>query len=174
MRLQRIAIVAATAATFLATTASADTSPKLGTFRNWSAYATGTGDSRVCYASSAPKRSEPDKIKRNAIFFLINDWPGRGAKSEAEIVPGYEYKDTSTVTVEVGPAKFEFFTKNDAGAGAAWVQDVAEEKHLVEAMRRGAEMIVIGTSKRGTVTRDTFSLAGLTDALDHAHQACGL
>jgi hypothetical protein len=177
MRLQRFAIVAATAGGFLAAglvSALADEPQKLGTFRNWSAYTSGTGDSRVCYVLSSPKMSEPAKVKRDAVYFLINDWPSRKAKSEPEIVPGYEYKDDTKVTVDVGPAKFEFFTKNDGGSGAAWMEQQADEKHLVETMRRGAEIVVIGTSKRGTGTRDTYSLAGLSDALDHAHQSCGL
>ena len=110
----------------------------------------GTGDSKVCYAMSKPTMSEPAKIKRDAIYFLINDWPGRKAKSEPEIVPGYEYKDSSTVTAEVGADKFEFFTKNEGTAGGAWVEQQADETRLVEAMRRGAEVVVIGTSKRGT------------------------
>ena len=41
-------------------------------------------------------------------------------------------------------------------------------------MRHGAELVVIGTSKRGTKTQDTYSLAGLSDALDKIHEACGL
>jgi len=113
-------------------------------------------------------------VKRDAVYFLINDWPNRKAKAEPEIVPGYEYKDKSTVTAEVGPEKFEFFTKNEGTAGGAWVEQPADEQRLVEAMRKSAEMIIIGTSKRGTQTRDTYSLAGLSEALDKVHESCGL
>ena len=41
-------------------------------------------------------------------------------------------------------------------------------------MRRGQQLIVTGTSQRGTATRDTYSLAGLSDALDKIHAACGM
>ena len=54
------------------------------------------------------------------------------------------------------------------------MEQEADEKRLIEAMRRGAEIIVTGISKRGTMTRDTYSLAGLSEALDQVHQACGL
>jgi hypothetical protein len=167
-------VIVATVSLFAASQALADSPEKLGDFKNWSAYKSGSGDSEVCYALSIPKLSEPSKIKRDAIYFLINDWPDRKAKSEPEIVPGYQYKDGSKVTVTVGPNKFEFFTKNEEGAGGAWVEEQSDETRLVEAMRKGAEIIVTGVSRRGTTTHDTYSLAGLSGALDKAHEACGL
>jgi hypothetical protein len=146
----------------------------LGGFKNWAAYSTGTGDAKVCYALSRPVSSEPKKAHRDPIYFLINDWPGRKAKAEPEIVPGYQYKDGSSVTVVVGSATFTFFTRNEGGAGGAWVEAQADEQRLVEAMRASSEAIVTGTSKRGTLTHDTYSLAGLPDALDKAHAACAM
>ncbi len=167
-------IAAMVGAALLGGPALADSPQKLGTFKSWSAYVSGAGDGKVCYALSSPKMTEPVKVKRDAVYFLINDWPSRKAKSEPEIVPGYEYKDESKVTAEVGADKFEFFTKNEGKSGGAWVDQQPDEVRLIEAMRRGAEIIVTGISKRGTMTRDTYSLAGLSDALDEVHKACGL
>ncbi|HEX4158599.1 MAG TPA: invasion associated locus B family protein [Rhizomicrobium sp.] len=146
----------------------------LGTFQSWAAYTTQAGEAKVCYALSRPTSSEPKKARRDPIFFLINDWPGRKAKGEPEIVPGYQYKDGGDVTVDIGGNKFTLFTKNDGGAGGAWVEAQADEQRLVDAMKAASEAVVTGTSKRGTVTRDTYSLAGFGDALDKAHQACAL
>jgi hypothetical protein len=175
MNFKRLVIAAGLASAVLALPAvAADTPEKLGEFKAWTAYSSGAGDSKVCYALSKPRMSEPTKVKRDAIYFLINDWPGRKAKSEPEIVPGYEYRDKSTVMAEVGSAKFEFFTKNEGTAGGAWLEQQPDEERLVEAMRKSAEIIVVGTSKKGTQTRDTYSLAGLSDALDKVHAACGL
>jgi len=170
---QRFLLVAAMAV-LAGAPALADPPQRLGTFKAWSAYVSGAGDGKVCYALSAPKMTEPVKVKRDAVYFLINDWPNRKAKSEPEIVPGYEYKEGSKVTAEVGADKFEFFTKNEGPAGGAWVDQQADETRLIDAMRRGAEIIVTGVSKRGTMTRDTYSLAGLSDALGKVHDACGL
>jgi invasion protein IalB len=153
----------------------ADAAPQvLGNFQSWAAYTTQAGESKVCYALSRPTASEPKKVHRDPAFFLLNDWPGRKAKGEPEIVPGYQYKDGSDVTVEIGTNKFIFFTKNDGGAGGAWVEAQADEQRLVDAMKTGSEAVVTGTSKRGTVTRDTYSLAGFGDALEKAHAACTL
>jgi hypothetical protein len=168
-------LVIATAGGLLAAfPAFADPPAKVGDFKAWSVYTSGAGDEKVCYALSKPTMTEPTRVKRDAVYFLINDWPNRKAKAEPEIVPGYEYKDKSTVTAEIGPDKFEFFTKNENKAGGAWVEQQADEERLVDAMRKSAEMIIVGTSKRGTQTRDTYSLAGLSDALDKVHESCGL
>jgi hypothetical protein len=154
--------------------ALADTPQSLGMFKNWSDYQTGSGVAKVCYALSRPTELEPKKIKRDPAYFLINDWPGRKAKAEPEVVPGYQYKDGSEVTAEVGSDKFSLFTKNDGGMGGAWVMAQADEERLITAMKGGTQMVVTGVSKRGTMTHDTYSLAGLSDALDKIHQSCGM
>jgi hypothetical protein len=102
----------------------------------------------------------------------MNDWPARHVDSEPEFVPGYSYKDGATVMVQIGSDKFAFFTKNDGGSGSAWAQQVSDEPRMADAMKRGSELIVIGNSARGTLTRDTFSLSGVTAALNKVHAAC--
>jgi invasion protein IalB len=168
--------LAASAAAFVAfaAPASADPSTLLGTFQTWSAYSNGTGAAKTCYVMAQPQTSFPKKVKRDPIYFLISDWPGRHAKNEAEIVPGYKFKEDSTVIAQVGKEKYTFFTKNDSDDGTAWVQDVSDEAKLVDAMMRGANVTVTGTSSRGTVTKDTYALAGLEQALDRIHSTCGM
>jgi len=146
----------------------------LGAYKSWFTYSLGDGDQKVCYALSKPTAQEPRKIKRNPAFFLINDWPGRKARAEPEVVPGYQYKDGSPVTAEVGSEKFAFFTKNDGGSGAAWVLAQADEERLIDALKNNATVTVTGISKRGTTTHDTYTLAGFGDAVDKIHQACGM
>jgi len=40
-------------------------------------------------------------------------------------------------------------------------------------MKRGATAVVTGISKRGTITKDTFSLLGFTAALEDVEKRCG-
>ena len=157
-------------------TAAADTPTLLGVTKDWSSFTSGNGTTKICYALAKPTKTDPKKVKRDPIFFLVNDWPGRSpkAKAEPEAVPGYQYKEGSNVIAQIGPDKFELFTQNEDGAGAAWVRKRADEARLVDAMKRGQQLIVSGTSKRGTETHDTYSLAGLSDALDKIHAACGM
>lgn len=155
--------------------AAADSAPTLlGAFKDWSAFQATTRDGKVCYAMARPKSSEPRKAARDAIYFLISDWPSRKSKAEPQIVPGYQYKPDSKVTAQVGSDKVEFFTRNDGGSGSAWVEDQADEARLIDAMKRGAQLIVTGLSQHGTLTRDTYSLGGISAALEKVDQACGM
>ena len=146
----------------------------LGGYKSWFTYSLGSGDSKVCYALSKPTAESPRKVKRDPAYFLINDWPGRKAKAEPEIVSGYQYRPNSTVTAQVGSVSISFFTKDDGKDGAAWVLAQSDEERLIEAMKNGAQVEVTGVSKRGTTTHDTYSLAGLSDALDKIHSTCGM
>jgi hypothetical protein len=167
-----VPIVAGVLGPWLACAVAAQPAP-LGAFKSWSAYEAGIGDGKVCYALSRPTASEPSNINRDPPFFLINDWPARHAKAEPEIVSGFQFKDGSSVTVQSGATTVSFFTKNDGGAGGAWIEAQADEERLVSAMKTGTDAVVTETSKRGTVVLDTYSLAGFADALDRAQQACG-
>ena len=167
-------LMAGAAMLVAAAPASADNPTLLGVSKNWGAYTVGNGADKVCYALSQPKSTSPKKAKRDPIFFLINDWPGRRARAEPEVVPGYKYKDNSTVTAEVSGSKYTFFTKNDGDAGSAWVKEVLDEQHLIDSMQRGDQLVVTGISARGTMTHDTYSLDGLADALTKIHTACSM
>ena len=146
----------------------------LGTYKDWSAYTRASGEGKVCYALSEPKAKAPDNVKRDPAYFLINDWPGRHARAETEIVPGYRYQEGSTVTVQIGSDKFAFFTKNEADSGSAWVLNPADDLKLLKAMRAGATAVVTGTSRRGTKTTDTYDLSGVSEALSRIHEACAM
>ena len=176
-RLARAALFAAAAVIGFSPVMAAESPKLLGAYRDWSAYRIETGGHKVCYVLSQPKSTSPKDVKRDPIFFLVSNWPERKAKGEPEVVPGYPYKDGSKVTAEVGSDKFTFFTQNDASDGSdgdAWVESLADEARLVEAMRRGARMTVTGTSSRGTLTKDVYSLSGVSAALDRINKACGM
>ncbi|HEY4124625.1 MAG TPA: invasion associated locus B family protein [Rhizomicrobium sp.] len=157
----------------LASSASAAEKPTpLGSFKNWSAFTAGTGDTKTCYALSQPVASDPKSAKRDAIYFLISDFPARKAKAEPQVVPGYAYPDNGTVSVTVGSDKFTFFTKNDGTNGSAWLKSSADEARLVAAMQKGSRATVTGASSNGTTTTDAYSLSGISAALQKAHAEC--
>jgi hypothetical protein len=53
-----------------------------------------------------------------------------------------------------------------------WIKNAAEEERMVEAMRRAPDAVIKGVSAKGTETIDTFSLKGLSQALDRIAQDC--
>lgn len=170
-RLSRFCLIAALPA-FVAAAVAGPT--PLGMSRAWSAYEADSPNGKTCYALSKPRASEPRKAARDPMYLMLSDWPDRKVKGEFEIVPGYAYKDGAPATAEIGKEKVDLFTRNDNGAGQAWVKDPADEDRLREAMRKGNTLVVTGVSERGTVTRDTYSLDGVSAMLDKVHAACGM
>jgi len=162
------------AALLAAAPAFADAANLLGVFKNWSAYSTGSGDSMTCYAMSTPRAVRPTGAKRNSIYLMVSDWPGRKIKAEPEIVPGYEYKPNVAVSLEIGADKFEFFSRNDGKAGTAWLRNLGDSGRLSSALGSGVLAVAMGTSAKGTKTVDTYSLAGFGDAVAKIHAVCNM
>lgn len=151
------------------TSAFAQAGPSLlGTFDVWEAYKTSDARGSVCWAVTQPQTKEPASAKRDPIYFLITTWPKAGLVHEPSVVVGYDFKQGAQATIQVGSDKFNFFTKADG----AWLQEKAQEQRLVTAMRSNSEMTVKGISKRGTLTTDTYSLKGLSSALDKVAEGC--
>lgn len=149
--------------------ALAQTSPALlGTFDVWEAYKTTDGRGAVCYVVTQPQAKDPPTAKRDPIYFMITTWPKAGIANEPSIVIGYQFKEASQVTVQVGSDKFNFFTKADG----AWLPGGPDEARLITTMRGASEMTVKGISKRGTLTTDTYSLKGISAALDKMAEGC--
>jgi hypothetical protein len=166
------AVVFAVAAFWSAQAPAAEAPTLMGSFKTWFVYSVGADRARVCYALAKPASSTPKGARRDPIYIIISTWPGKGIRNEPSIVPGYPYKDGSTVEVAVGNDKFTLFTQNQGTNGGAWIKAGDEEARLIQAMKTGISMRVTGTSRRGTVTKDEYSLAGISAALDAIASAC--
>jgi hypothetical protein len=141
----------------------------LGNFDAWETYkGNDNGRGAVCYVVSQPQTKEPATAKRDAVYFLITSWPGQKVANEPSIIIGYAFKGGSEATVQVGSDKFQFFTKDDG----AWLASREDEQKLITAIRSAAELTVKAMSKRGTLTTDTYSLKGISAALDKAAEGC--
>jgi hypothetical protein len=144
-----------------------------GSYRDWFVYRAGEGDSLNCFALSKPRSSDPGNLERSEIAFLVSSWPASNKQHEPSIVAGYPYSENPNVRVQIGGDQFEFgLTRNNGEVGGAWMAETAQEGRLINSMKGGAEMVVIGTSANGTLTRDTYSLAGITAALDSIETGC--
>ena len=142
---------------------------RLGTFGAWDGYSITEKKSRLCYLHGAPKSSKGKYTRRDATFVQITHRPPK-TRGEVSITAGYTYKKDSEVEVEIDGTKFEMFTNNDT----AWSRDTDGDAALVKAMRAGQTMIVRGTSARGTLTADTYSLGGFTAGHEAINKACGV
>lgn len=139
--------------------------PSLGSFRDWSTMRFGDGDDLACMAFTQPKKSEGDYTKRGDAFVFITHRPAAGERDRISLDTGYTYQPGSEVDLSVDDLHLRLRTRGST----AWVDDDADTQRLVKAMRAGRELVVKGTSSRGTATVDHYSLYGFSAA----HQAIG-
>ena len=148
---------------FALTAAAAAQSPtRIKQFDAWGAYSYNSGNSKVCYVLSVPTAKQPANVDHGDIFFLVSQRPGQNISYEPQAMMGYPLKEGSKVEVDVDGRKFSLFTRGNS----AWVENAAEEPQLVAAMRAGSAMTVKAVSRRGTNTSYSYSLKGVTAALN--------
>jgi len=142
----------------------------LGQYGDWGAYTASPGGKKICFAIAKPSSSEtnPPNRPRNPAYMFISSRPADKVSNEVSIIIGYPFKPNSEATVDIGSTSFALYTQQDG----AWIKNAADEAHMVEAMRAGQSAVVKGASAKGTRTTDTFSLRGLSQALDRTDQDC--
>ena len=139
---------------------------QLGTFGDWEAYA----DTRdgFCYAGSKPTKQEGKYSQRGDVFILVTHRPKEKTFDVVSVEAGYVYKDGSEVVAAIDGKPLSLFGQG----GQAWARDTAGDAQLVKALRAGSTLVVKGTSAKGTLTTDTYSLKGVSAALDAINKAC--
>lgn len=145
----------------------AQTPSRLSQFEAWGAYSYKSPQKTICYVLSVPLQSLPTTVKHGDNFFLVTKRSHSPISFEPQFMAGYTLKEGSKVTVTIGDKDFDFFTKDSS----AWLASSELEKQLVSAMRAGMNMTVKALSKRGTATTYTYSLKGVSAALN-AIQKC--
>lgn len=147
----------------LAGSALAQTPTQISQYNAWGAYSYQSKSGKVCYALSVPTVKKPANVDHGDNFFLVSQKPGQNVSYEPQFMAGYELKDNSKVMVTVDSGNpYTLFISGKS----AWLENAAQEPQLVAAMKGGSEMTVQAQSRRGTHTSYTFSLKGITAALD--------
>jgi invasion protein IalB len=161
---------AATAKPAAPATASGVKPTLLGQYGDWGAYTATPGGKKVCFAIAKPTSAEtnPPNRPRNPIYMFISSRPADKVTGEVSIIIGYPFKPGSEASVEVGSTTYALYTQQDG----AWIKNATEEAQMVDAMRQGQTAVVKGVSAKGTQSTDTFSLKGLSQALDRTGQEC--
>jgi hypothetical protein len=142
----------------------------IGQFGTWGAYAAAPNGKKVCFALAKPSSSKtnPPNRPRDPAYAFVSTRPAEKVSNEVSVMIGYALKPGSESTLEVGGASYSMYTQGDG----LWIKNAAEEERMVEAMRKSADATVKGVSAKGTETTDTFSLKGLSQALDKIAQDC--
>lgn len=146
------------------------TRQSLGTFGNWTAYKMEENGQKVCYMAAVPEKSSGKYTKRGEVFLIVSHRPKQKTFNTVSLTAGYTYKKNSDVKVQIDKKpEIELFTSGDT----AWAFTSAQDNQLVSLMRAGNKAVFKGTSSRGTLTTDTFSLSGFTKAANAIDKACG-
>ena len=137
---------------------------EIGVYADWRAYTEGA----ICYMGSEPKKAEGKYTSRGQPYVIVSHRPKDKSLGVIEIGAGYAYKKESEADVAIGDKSFRLFTDGSN----AWARDAKTDRALVAAMKVGKAMVVKGTSSRGTLTTDTYSLTGFTAAFAAIGKAC--
>ena len=143
---------------------------RLNDSQTWPAFAETVKNAKTCYVVGHPQKSEPAALKRGEIHVSVTHRPAEKSYNVVNFAAGYPFKEGSEVELAVDARKFTLFTSKEG----AWARDPATDKAIVEALAKGKQAVLKGTSARGTNTVDTFTLAGFGQSLGEIDKACGL
>jgi invasion associated locus B (IalB) protein len=129
---------------------------------------------KECWVVSAPTKGvirQDGKVvtaSRSAVLLFVSFRPGSGVKGEVSFTGGYPFKKESAVKMTIGNKSYDLFVQGEN----AWSSSPTEDAKIVVSMKKGTEAVVVGSSARGKITTDTFSLNGFTAALAEAEKRC--
>jgi hypothetical protein len=157
----------------LAATPGAGEIKQLGTYKSWTAWSGKDANGLMCYVSAVPETWGPQTINgaavnRDPIHFLVINRVGLGTRNEVQTLVGYPFSDKANVTATIDGKTYPMVTEGEA----AWLAVEADEPGFVTALKAGSTLTVKGTSQRGNVMTDTYSLSGVTAALGEIEKAC--
>lgn len=143
--------------------------PKLeGSYKDWSSYSREAGGDKSCYAITKAKTKSPSSVNHGDIYFMVSNWRSGVAFEQPSFLASYDLNPNVAPEAKVGATKIRFY----AADTEAFIDDASDEKRLVKAMRAGSSMNLSAQSKRGTRVTYSFSLSGVTAALEKTKSAC--
>jgi len=153
----------------LAPAAQAQQATELGTFNAWTAWQATDASGPICYISGQPQSSEPAGVNRDPIHFMIIHRKGMGTKNEVQTIIGYPYNSNDAkASASIDGKAYPMVTEGTAG----WLASTGDETGFVQAFKGGTQLVIRGTSQRGTNTVDNYSLSGATAAMNAIDTAC--
>ena len=163
-----VALSAFLIASSIATVASAQSVQVIGTFKDWAAYSASEGAGAVCFAMAKPATVDPQPDGYTQAYLYLTHRPAENVSNELNLVAGFEFAPDQPATLTVGGKSFDLFTQKDA----AWLLDATQSQNLAGAMRAGSSVVIQGTSDKGILVNETFSLSGATAASKAIDSGC--
>jgi len=140
---------------------------KLASYGDWGVFLAQGENSKTCYALATPKDRAPSGLNRDPAYVFISNRPGENVREEISVIMGFPMKEGGA-RAEIAGSGFDLIT---TGANA-WIKNQAEEAHFIDVLKKGSKLIVKASSLKGHVTTDSYSLAGLAQALERVEKEC--
>ena len=140
-------------------------------------------DKKDCFIVSQSIKDEAfrngeklSSVNRDRGLLYIYKSPNSEVGFEASFSAGYPLKIGGKFVLKVdGTKKIVFLAspkpQNSEEKNWAWTQ-VQDDKNLIEYLKVGNKAIMEAESHRGTITKDTFELAGFTKAIERLQKVC--
>jgi hypothetical protein len=141
---------------------------QLASFGDWGAFLAQGGNDKTCYVLAQPKERVPSTLKRDPAYVFISSRPGENIHDEISITMGFPMKDGGDAEADVAGTSFDLISKGSN----AWIKNPAQEADFIAAMKKSAKLVVKATSLKGHMTTDSYSLAGLSEALERVEKEC--
>ena len=141
---------------------------KIGSYEKWSVYAKSKS---LCYIIAQPEKSEGEYKVRGRVRIVVyrNNLENQN-KNAVGIDFGYSFNENSKAFIEIDSKnKFEL---NTFGQTAWTASKTKKDKKIIKAMIKGDKLIAYGQSRRGTKTKDTYSLNGFAKAFNKINDYC--
>ncbi len=165
--MRRVYISALLAA--LAWPVSVQADPTLhGSFGDWSVYSRYQGSAKTCFIYSEAKSKLPSSVRHGDIHFLVASWKSGEASEQPSFMADFTLRKERPPTVTIGSTDFDMYVSRNE----AFIADTLDERNLIQQMRAGSTMKVQAVSSRGTNVTYSFSLRGISAALEKAEAAC--
>jgi hypothetical protein len=136
-----------------------------GKYGDWNVFINPDTDSQMCFIASKPIKQIPSSKSWDPTFYITTFGE---ASNEPSVSAGYNYKNETQASIKILEYTFLLSTN---GQGA-WLGTVKEEEKLIDAMKKGASMVVKGESEFNTLTTDTYSLKGVTRSILEMNKLC--
>lgn len=139
----------------------------LGQYDNWGAYWAAPEGRKICFVAARPNGTQSNRGRKPAYLFIASR-PSEKVKDEVSIIASSPFKANVDATAAIGGKSYIMVTSADG----AWVKNATDETRLIEAMRKGGDLTLKGTTDRGLQNTDVYSMRGLAQALDRIAREC--
>ena len=139
-------------------------------YKDWIVYEGEGPDGRVCYAASEANEYSPRDIDHGEVYFTVASFANRKAIEQPGFSGDAPLNRAGSARAITGDVRLSLFVDDRE----AFLRLGSDEKKLVSAMRKGADLRVEAQHENGERLFYRFSLAGVTDSLAAAARQCGL